>query len=126
MTEFTTPSSVLPQQDTWAKQSHQAFDMRGVERLTFLDTSRNNSLSNGGTPSRNSTTSFPGTVNSSESTPNTATPESMRQFDPEKFFGDMNLSNTGVDVTMNIGSGVDDDGGVGFFTEMLGVSLNGN
>jgi hypothetical protein len=108
------------------KPRHQAFDMRGVDRFTYVDTSRNNSLSNGGTPSRNGSTSFPGTVNSSESTPNTATPESMRQFDPDKFFGNMNLSNTGIDVTMNMGSGIGDDGGVEFFTEMLGVDLNVN
>ena len=100
--------------------------MRGVDRFTYVDTSRNNSLSNGGTPSRNSSTSFPGTVNSSENTPNTTTPESMRQFDPDKFFGDMNLSNTGIDATMNMGSGMGDDGEVEFFTDMLGVDLNVN
>lgn len=126
MAEFKKPSNVPARSDTWAEQSYQSFDMSGVDRLTYIDTSRNSSLSNGGTPSRNSSTSFPGTVRSSESTPNTATPESMRQFDPDKFFGDMNLSNTGIDVTMNMGSGLGDDGGVGFFTEMLEVNLNGN
>ena len=126
MPEFTKPTNVPPRSDTWAEQSHQAFDMRGVDRLTYVDTSRNSSLSSGGTPSRHSSTSFPGTVGSSESTPNIATPDSVRQFDPEKFFGDMNLSNTGIDVTMNMGSMMADDGGVEYFTEMLGVNLNGN
>lgn len=107
------------EREDWTKASHQAFDMRGVDRFSYIDTSRNSSLSNNGTPSRHSSTSIPGTRNSSESTPNTATPESMRQFDPDKFFGDINLTNTGIDVTMNIG-GMGDDGGVEFFTDMLG------
>jgi hypothetical protein len=115
------------EREDWTKASHQAFDMRGVNRFSYVDTSRNSSLSlsNDGTPSRNSSTSIPGTLNSSESTPNIPTPESMRQFDPDKFFGDMNLANTGIDVTMNMG-GIGDDGGVEFFTDMLGVNLNGN
>lgn len=113
-----------PALSEWKKKSHQSFDMRGPDRVSYVDTSRHISLSNDGTPSRNSSTSVPGTLNSSESTPNIATPESMRQFDPDKFFGDMNLSNTEIDVTMNMGGM--DDGGVEFFTEMLGVNLNGN
>jgi hypothetical protein len=61
---------------------------------------------------------------SSEDTPNTSTPESMRQFDPERIFGDMNFA-SGMDMTMNIGQGISDDG-VEFFTDMLGVNLNTN
>lgn len=59
----------------------------------------------------------------SDTTPNTATPESIRQFDPDKFFGDMNLAGTGIDVTMNMGATIDE---AEFFTDMLGVNLNGN
>jgi hypothetical protein len=116
------PDKTLAELNNWETRTHRAFDMRGTDRFSYVDTSRNNSLSNDFSPSRNSSTSVPRTLNSSESTPNTATPDSMRQFDPDKYFGNMNLSNTGMDVAM----GLSDDGGVEFFTEMLGVNLNGS
>jgi hypothetical protein len=104
--------------------------MRGVNRFTYLDTSRNNSGGADTSPSRQSSSSMTGSASiqpiSSDSSPNTATPESIRQFDPEKFFGDMNLSGSGIDVTMNMGQGLGDDGGVEFFSDMLGVQFNGN
>lgn len=81
------------------------------------------------TPSRNSSASVPGsgtiTNCSTGSTPNIPTPESIRHFDPEKFFGDISLPGGGIDVTMNMGQEMGDDG-VEFFTDMLGVNLNGN
>jgi hypothetical protein len=102
--------------------------MRGVdrtgqpERFSYVDVSRNGSLNNEDTtPSR--TGSNAGSVSVSDATPNTATPESIRQFDPDKFFGGMNLSAAGIDVTMNMGTAMDD---TEFFTEMLGGNLNGN
>lgn len=103
-----------------------SFDTRGIDRRGQLDrfsgVSRNPSLSNEDTtPTR--TGSNPGSVSVSGNTPSTATPESIRQFDPDKFFGDMNLSGTGIDVTMNMGGAMDE---TEFFTEMLGVNLNGN
>src|SRR5438046_10326794 len=111
MADFTKPTNVPPRPDAWAEQSHQAFDIRGVDRLTYVDTSRNSSLSSGATPSRNSSTSFPGTVNSLESTPITATPDSMKQFDPEQLLGYMNLHNTVSDLAIHTGCGMADDGG---------------
>jgi hypothetical protein len=63
---------------------------------------------------------------SMDHSPNTATPESIRQFDSDKFFGDIHLPGNGVDLGMSMGQGMGDDDGVEFFTEMLGVNLNGN
>jgi len=92
------------------------------DRLSYVDISRNGSLSNDGlTPTRTGSNS--GTMSVSDNTPITATPESIRQFDPDKFFGDMNLSGSGIDVTMNMSTTMDD---AEFFTDMLGVNLNGN
>lgn len=106
------------------------FDMRGVngvgmDRFYYLDCRTSSSLTNDTSPSLTSVSTVAGgSVHpiSSESTPNTASPENLRQFDPDKFFGDMTTLN-GMDVSMNIGQDVS-DGGVEFFTEMLGVQLN--
>jgi hypothetical protein len=116
--------------ESWTQPKRQAFDVRGVSRFTNVDSSRNNSVTTDYTPSRSHSNSVPGSgpmTNSStaDSTPNVPTPESIRQFDPEKFFEDMSLPGSGIDVTMNMGQGMGDDG-VEFFTEMLGVHLNGN
>jgi len=106
-----------------------AFDMRGQERFTFVDQSRNSSLGQENAGSRSGSTSNPGSVGvlpcSSDNTPITSTPESIRQFDADKIFGDMNFSTAGMDVTMDMGQGLGDDGGIEYFTEMLGVNLNG-
>lgn len=92
------------------------------EPFSCVDVSRNGSLSNDDTtPTRSG--SNPSSVSVSDNTPTTATPESIRHFDPDKFFGDMNLSGAGIDVTMNMGTAMDD---ADFFTDMLGVNLNGN
>ena len=63
---------------------------------------------------------------SSDSSPNIATPDSIQPFDAERFFGNMNLGANGMDVNLNLGQGMGDDGTVEFFTEMLGVQLNNN
>jgi len=109
----------------WMSTPHVPFDVRGVDRLSYMS-SRSNSL-NATTPTGQSTSSATGSASiqalSSDSSPNTETPDAIRQFDPDKFFGDMNLSGTGIDVSMNLGQGMGDDG-VEFFTEMLGVHLN--
>jgi hypothetical protein len=91
-------------------------------RFTYVDTARNSSLSNDTTPqSRHSSTSIQPL--SSVSSPNIATPESIRNFDPQKFFEGMAMD--GVTGGMNMSGDMGDDGGVEFFTEMLGV-LNNN
>jgi hypothetical protein len=124
---------------TFARQQQfpttRAFDMRGPERFpsdrfTYVDNSRNNSLGKDNNSTPSGSTSNPGSVGvlpntSSDNTPNTTTPESIRQFDPDKIFGDMNFSTVGMDVTMDMGQGMGDDGGIEYFTEMLGVNLNG-
>jgi hypothetical protein len=99
---------------------HQAFDMRGIDRRFEFATASGLSTES---PSRQSSlTGRSASIHpiSSDNSPNTASPESMRQFDPDKFF-EMNLSNNTMDVTMNM----DQDDTVEFFTEMLGVNLNG-
>jgi hypothetical protein len=111
----------------------QAFDMRGQERFnipdrfSYVDNSRNNSLGQDHSSTRSGSSSNPGSIlpNSTGTTPNTATPESIRQFDPDKIFGDMSFSTSGMDVTMDLGQGMGDDGSIEYFTEMLGVNLNG-
>lgn len=108
-------------------QHHSSFDMRAPEqRFSYVDTSRN-SLSTD-SPSRNSSMATSIHALSSESSPNIATPDSIRQFDPEKFFGDMtNLTSNGIDITMGMDQGIQGLNDDGFFTEMLGVSMhNGN
>ena len=122
---------------TFARQQQfptQAFDMRGPDRFppdrfTYVDNSRNNNLGKDNNSTGSGSSSNPGSVgvlgNSSDNTPNTTTPESIRQFDPDKIFGDMNFSTVGIDVTMDMGQGMGDDGGIEYFTEMLGVNLNG-
>jgi hypothetical protein len=98
-------------------------DRTGQEaRFSHVDVCRHGSSSNEGSagPPTGSTS---GSISVSYSTPNTATPESIRQFDPDKFFGDLNLAGTGIDVTMNMGTTMDE---TEFFTDMLGVNLNGS
>jgi hypothetical protein len=115
----------------WQEQ-HRSFDMRGLDRRSYVDDSGSNSLNTDGTtPSRHDSSS--GVTGSSsiapmstESTPSITSPESVRQFDPDKIFGDINFGTNGIDVTMNMGQGMGDDGGVEFFTEILGVNLNGS
>jgi hypothetical protein len=115
-----------PSNETWgySTSSHQPFDIRGVDRFVSLDgsTSRNNSL--GETSSREgSMTGASIHPLSSDSSPNTATPESIRQFDPDKFFRDINLPSGSIDIVMNMGQ---EDPSVEFFTEMLAGNMNGN
>jgi hypothetical protein len=101
--------------------------MRGIdrtgqeERFSFVDVSCHGSSSNEGSVAH-ATGSTSGSMSVSNSTPNTATPESIRQFDPDKYFGDLNLAASGIDVTM-MGTTMDE---TEFFTDMLGVNLNGN
>jgi hypothetical protein len=105
------------------------FDMRGHDRFTYVDNSKNTNLGQENAGSRSGSTSNPGSVgvlhSSSDNTPITTTPESIRQFDADKIFGDMNFVTAGMDVTMDMGQGMGDDGGIEYFTEMLGVNLNG-
>ena len=109
----------------------QPFDMRGhdrfpSDRFSYIDNSRNNSLGTENSSSRSGSTSNPGSVgvlpNSSDNTPNTATPENIRTFE---IFGEMNFNAAGLDVTMDMGQGMGDDGSIDYFTEMLGVNLSG-
>jgi len=104
------------------------FDMREQDRMSqpdrfsYADISHNGSISNeDSTPTRTGSNS--GSMSVTDNTPITATPESIRQFDPDRFFGDMNLSGSGIDVAMNMGTTMDD---AEFFTDMLGVNLTGN
>lgn len=121
-----TPSGISSAQ--FQKDHTRSFDVRGMdrtgqeERLSYVDISRHRSSSNEGSAAP-PTGSTSGSMSVSNSTPNTATPESIRQFDPDKFFGDLNLTGTGIDVTMNMGTTMDE---TEFFTEMLGVNLNGS
>lgn len=101
----------------------QPFDMRGVDRITPIDISRNTSLSDGLSREGSMTSASIHPLSSDSSPNNITTPESIRHFDPDKFFGDMNLSASGIDVVMNMGQ---DDPSVEFFTEMLAGNLNGN
>jgi hypothetical protein len=93
-------------------------------RFTFVDIS---AMSADVTPSRHSSTTGASVPSMSmDHSPNTATPESIRQFASDKFFGDIHLPGNSVDLEMSMGQGMGDDDGVEFFTEMLGVNLNGN
>jgi hypothetical protein len=87
------------------------FDMRGtdrsiIDRFTYVDIS----------PREGSLTGSSVQPISSDSTPIDNTPETLQQFDPEKFFGEMNLSSGSIDIVMNMGQ----DDGVEFFSDMLG------
>jgi len=102
-----------------------SFDMRAPEqRFTNVETSRNSSLSTD-SPSRNSSMANSVQAISSDSSPNIATPDSVRQFDADKFFGEMtNLSSNGIEITMSMDQGIQGLNDDGFFTEMLGVHMN--
>ena len=101
--------------------------MRGHDRFSHVDISRSGSLTTE-SPSRHSSMTGSTSVQpiSSDSSPNIATPDSIQPFDAERFFGNMNLGANGMDVNLNLGQGMGDDGTVEFFTEMLGVQLNNN
>lgn len=104
---------------------HTSFDMRAPEqRLAYINSSRHSSLSTD-SPSQNSSMATSIQALSSDSSPTIATPESVRQFDSDKYFGDMtNLGGNGIDITMNMDHGIQDMNDDGFFTDMLGVNLN--
>jgi hypothetical protein len=127
---WTKPSDTQPW--TMNNTSGGSFDMRQPEqRFTYVDITTGATVS-GSTPSQHgSATSGSVPAMSMESSPNIATPESIQQnmqsmrFDPDKFF-DMAMHGNGVDVGISIGQGMNDDDGVEFFTDMLGVNLNGN
>ena len=106
-------------------QHHSSFDMRAPEqRFTYVDTSRNSSLSTE-SPSRNSSMTNSVQAISSENSPNIATPDSIRQFDADKFFVEMtNLSGNGIDITMSMDQGMQGLNDDGFFTDMLGANMN--
>jgi len=119
-------NTTMPSSSNWGYSTadHQAFDMRGVERIVAVAGSRNSSLGDISSSREGSLTGASIHPISSDSSPDTTTPPaSIRDFDPDKFFGDMNLSASGIDVVMNMGQ---DDASVEFFTEMLAGNLNGN
>jgi len=124
-TQPATPT--IPSNMNWGSTTsasvRQPFDMRGVDRAASIDISRNTSLSDGLSREGSITSASIHPLSSDSSPNNIATPESIRHFDPDKFFGDMNLSASGIDVVMNMGQ---DDPSVEFFTEMLAGNLNGN
>lgn len=122
------PIPPVPQSYFLSTQSkHEPFDMRGQSRVSSDGNSRNDNLSTE-SPSRHSSMTGSASVQpiSSDSSPNIATPDSIQPFDPERFFGNMNMGSNGMDVNLTLGQGISDDGTVEFFTEMLGVQLNNN
>jgi hypothetical protein len=125
----------IPSQQGTQRGEHRPFDMHGIhrpstDRFTSFDTSRNNSIGIDTSPSRQSVSSMTGSTSiqpvSSDSSPNIATPESLRQFDPDNILGNLNMTSNGIDATVNVREGLSDEGGAGFFTEMLGVQFNGH
>lgn len=122
--DFQIPTEpIISSTSTWGYSTtpHQPFDMRGMDRINPLDTSGNSSFDF--SSREGSLTSASIQPISSDSSPDMTTPESIRQFDPDKFFGDINLTTGGIDVVMNMGQ---DDPSVEFFTEMLAGNMNGN
>lgn len=118
--------STSPTDNPYHRPQHSSsFDMRAPEqRVTYVDASRHSSLSTD-SPSQNSSMATSIQALSSDSSPNIATPDSIRQFDPDKFFGDMtNLGGNSIDITMSMDQGMQGLNDDGFFTDMLGVNMN--
>ena len=118
--------STSPTDNPYHRPRHNSsFDMRAPEqRLAYVNAPKQSSLSTD-SPSHNGSIATSIQALSSDSSPNIATPESIRQFDPDRFFGDMtNLGGNGIDMTMNMDPGMQELNDDGFFTDMLGVSMN--